>query len=125
MSLPVHRDVSPDWTLNPLAGGALSASSSENGNDAATQIDEKDQAEGSASGSGSMLEKRKTDNDSDGDMNEKTDTYADRNAYADKGLIEVDDEEGRKRQARLVLEQKSGREMVAEVSGGPYTQPRW
>lgn len=44
--------------------------------------------------------------------------------YDDQGLIEVE-EDGQKRQVRVVLEHKSGREMLKEVSGGQYTIPRW
>jgi hypothetical protein len=44
--------------------------------------------------------------------------------YLDKGVIDIEDE-GRKRQVRVVLENKSGREMFKEMAGGPYTQPRW
>jgi hypothetical protein len=55
--------------------------------------------------------------------NEKSGDY-DEKGFEDKGLIEVDDE-GRKRTMRVVLEQKSGRELLKEVSGGKYTIPRW
>ena len=44
--------------------------------------------------------------------------------YEEKGVIEIEDE-GKKKQVRVVLEQKSGKEMIKELGGGPYTQPRW
>jgi len=48
----------------------------------------------------------------------------DEKGYEDKGLIEVE-EDGQKRTMRVVLEQKSGREILKEVAGGTYTTPRW
>lgn len=44
--------------------------------------------------------------------------------YEDKGLIEVE-EDGQKRTMRVVLEQKSGKEVLKEVAGGTYTTPQW
>lgn len=44
--------------------------------------------------------------------------------YDDKGVIEVE-EDGKKRKVRVVLEHKSGKELLKEVAGGEYTIPRW
>lgn len=50
--------------------------------------------------------------------------YDDKDAYEDRGELEIE-EEGTKRKVRVVMEQKSGKELITELSGGPYTQPRW
>ncbi|WVQ95135.1 hypothetical protein IAU59_002229 [Kwoniella sp. CBS 9459] len=51
-------------------------------------------------------------------------TPQDEKGYEEKGIQEVDDE-GVKRKVMVVLEHKTGKEMLKEVGGGPYTQPRW
>ena len=55
--------------------------------------------------------------------NTQSDEYEEK-GYENKGLIEVEDG-GQKRKMRVVLEQKSGKELLKEVSGGTYTMPRW
>ncbi|WWC63484.1 uncharacterized protein I303_106087 [Kwoniella dejecticola CBS 10117] len=44
--------------------------------------------------------------------------------YEERGIHEVDDE-GLKRKVMVVMEQKTGKEILKDVGGGPYTQPRW
>lgn len=41
-----------------------------------------------------------------------------------KEKIELD-EDGRERKVVLVLEETTGKELVKDVSGGPYTIPQW
>ncbi len=45
-------------------------------------------------------------------------------AYTEKGLMEIE-EQGQKKQVRVVVEAKSGKELIKDVYDGPYTQPRW
>ena len=61
---------------------------------------------------------------SESDQNEKAPGGSSDEDYIDKGLIDIESEEG-KRKVQVVLEQKSGRELIKELGGGPYTQPRW
>ena len=44
--------------------------------------------------------------------------------YQEIGMVEIE-EYGVSRQVKVVLEQKSGKEVLKEMTGGPYTQPRW
>ncbi|WVQ68434.1 uncharacterized protein L199_006642 [Kwoniella botswanensis] len=44
--------------------------------------------------------------------------------YEERGIQEIDDE-GAKRKVMVVMEQKTGKEILKHVDGGPYTQPRW
>ena len=60
----------------------------------------------------------------EGHYDEKAGSGSSSAAYVDKGLIDVDDREG-KRKVQVVLEQKSGKELIKELGGGPYSQPRW
>ncbi|WWC90534.1 uncharacterized protein L201_005470 [Kwoniella dendrophila CBS 6074] len=46
------------------------------------------------------------------------------NDYEERGIQEVEDE-GQKRKVMVVMEQKTGKEILKDVGGGPYTQPRW
>ena len=61
---------------------------------------------------------------SEPDQDEKASEGSSSNAYLDKGLIDIESEEG-KRTVQVVLEQKSGKELIKELGGGPYTDPRW
>ena len=61
---------------------------------------------------------------SDDGYGEKAQAEGSKQEYIDKGILELDDEEG-KRQVQVMLEQKSGRELLKAMGGGPYTQPRW
>lgn len=45
--------------------------------------------------------------------------------YEDRGEEEIEEEDGKKRKVKVVLEKKSGREVVKDIAGGPYTRPRW
>ncbi|ORX38364.1 P-loop containing nucleoside triphosphate hydrolase protein [Kockovaella imperatae] len=46
--------------------------------------------------------------------------------FEDRGILEVEDEKNQKKKVRVVMEQKSGRELIAEVEeNGNYTVPRW
>lgn len=45
--------------------------------------------------------------------------------YLNRGVQEIEDEDGKKKKVKVVLEQKTGRELIRESHGGPYTQPRW
>lgn len=109
--LPIHRDLPPTPSVQPDPSSTLVnivAPSSER--TASTHV-----------GSEDGKDREKGKGHSDGDYNEKSVLDA---AYVDKGLVDVEDEEG-KRQVQVVLEQKSGKEMIKELGGGPYTQPRW
>nr|XP_019044875.1 ATP-binding cassette transporter YOR1 [Kwoniella bestiolae CBS 10118]OCF23805.1 ATP-binding cassette transporter YOR1 [Kwoniella bestiolae CBS 10118] len=44
--------------------------------------------------------------------------------YEERGIQEIEDE-GAKRKVMVVMEQKTGKEILKHVDGGPYTQPRW
>lgn len=44
--------------------------------------------------------------------------------YEDRGEHEVDDE-GKKKRVKVVLEKRTGKELVKEIGTGPYTIPRW
>lgn len=44
--------------------------------------------------------------------------------YEDRGEHEVDDL-GKKKRVKVVLEKKTGKELVKEIGSGPYTVPRW
>ncbi|WVQ79719.1 hypothetical protein IAT38_001819 [Cryptococcus sp. DSM 104549] len=57
------------------------------------------------------------------DVNEKGKAEED-GEYEEKGVTEVDDG-GEKRKVLVVLEKKTGRELLKDVGGGEYTQPRW
>ena len=45
-------------------------------------------------------------------------------AFDERGIIEIE-QDGQKRKALLVIEEKSGKELLKDVEGGPYTIPRW
>ena len=46
--------------------------------------------------------------------------------FEDRGIHEVDDEGNKKKKVRVVMEQKTGKELIAEIEdGGTYTTPRW
>ena len=44
--------------------------------------------------------------------------------YEDRGEEDIE-EDGIKRRVKIDLEKKSGREVVKDIAGGPYTRPRW
>ncbi|WWC71394.1 uncharacterized protein I206_105349 [Kwoniella pini CBS 10737] len=44
--------------------------------------------------------------------------------YDERGIHEIE-EEGQKRKVMVVMEQRTGKEILKDVGGGPYTQPRW
>ncbi|KAL7424431.1 ATP-binding cassette transporter yor1 [Cryptotrichosporon argae] len=47
----------------------------------------------------------------------------DKSGYARRGVVEVDAGEGKTKQVMLVVEDKSGRELVRDLEQGPYTTP--
>ncbi len=110
--LPTHRDASSSSSLHvdPNATQVdLRAPASEHS--ASTQVggdDDKDLKK-------SASPKQEYNEKSGGSSNE---------AYIDKGFVDIDFEEG-KRKVQVIVEQKSGKELIKELSGGPYTQPRW
>lgn len=44
--------------------------------------------------------------------------------YEERGIVEVE-EDGKVRKAMVVVEEKSGKELLRDVAGGPYTTPQW
>ncbi|WVR09429.1 hypothetical protein IAU60_006496 [Kwoniella sp. DSM 27419] len=44
--------------------------------------------------------------------------------YEEMGVQEIDDD-GQKRKVMVVMEHRTGKELLKDVGGGPYTQPRW
>jgi len=94
--LPTHRDVSASRSDLQAASSAAS-----------TQV------------ANEQTEKSRRPPSESSDENKDDDE-----GYQDKGIIEVEDI-GVKRKVRVVLEQKSGKEMLKEVAGGQYTTPRW
>jgi len=109
-TLPTHRDLSPTPTINP--------------GPSTTQVDLRPPAsDSSASTHVAGDDEKGKGTSSDGGYDEKAGVSSNA-AYVDKGLIDIEFEEG-KRKVQVVLEQKSGKEMIKELGGGPYTQPRW
>lgn len=98
--LPIHRDPSP----------SSSSSTDEPPSSNSTQVDSRQPRPDGKRFSSENPETKSKDESEDG--------------YDDQGLIEVE-EDGQKRKVRVVLEHKSGREMLKEVSGGQYTVPQW
>lgn len=57
-------------------------------------------------------------------MDEKATAATAANTSKERGVVEVDD--GRvKRKAMVVIEDETGKEILKDVSGGPYTKPQW
>ena len=56
------------------------------------------------------------------------DTPADRQAaqlgFDEKGIFDVEND-GVRRKVKVVIEQKTGKELVQDISTGEYTVPRW
>ena len=112
--LPTHRDGSPSSNSN--VPGSESSESTHVSRTPTIQ-------NGSAAQNGEKQitsdvgnnEKRRSDYD---------DASEDGKGYDDKGVVEVE-EDGVKRKVRVVLEHKSGKELLKEVAGGEYTTPRW
>ena len=46
------------------------------------------------------------------------------NDFEEKGIYDVDDE-GKRKRVKVILEHKTGKEMVQEVGHGQYSIPRW
>ncbi|TXT15664.1 hypothetical protein VHUM_00167 [Vanrija humicola] len=44
--------------------------------------------------------------------------------YEERGIVEVE-EDGQVRKAMVIVEEKSGKELLKDVAGGPYTKPQW
>lgn len=63
-----------------------------------------------------------SDNGKDNDLDEKTKGEDDE--YAERGVIELD-EDGQRRKVLVVVEEKSGREKFKDIKSGPYTKPQW
>lgn len=57
-------------------------------------------------------------------FDEKDSTKDSDSGYEDRGEHEVDDD-GKKKKVKVVLEKRTGKELVTEIGQGPYTQPRW
>lgn len=55
-------------------------------------------------------------------MNEKL--SSDGGDYEQRGVTELEDD-GRMRKVRVVLEKKSGKELLQDVTDGTYTIPKW
>ena len=55
---------------------------------------------------------------------EKTEVRAVDDKFEKRGTAEVEDE-GMKRRVQIVLEKKTGKEILRDLGGGAYTQPRW
>ncbi|WRT68580.1 uncharacterized protein IL334_005558 [Kwoniella shivajii] len=103
MSLPTtKRDVSPSSTPENNAASSRSISTRVGGEDENAL--------------------KKENSDSSNDQDEKRQGQS--SGYDEKGIQEIEDE-GTKRKVMVVLEHKSGKEMLKDVGGGPYTIPRW
>lgn len=59
-----------------------------------------------------------------GAYDEKPHSSASSESYEDRGEHEVDDD-GKVKRVKVVLEKRSGKELVTEIGQGPYTIPRW
>ena len=110
---PLNRELSPTSTLQPQAPG--SDQSRTRSEAASTDVDITE------------LEKKRSPTEDEFDekagFKGKSKQLAD-GRFEDRGIHEVEDE-GEMKQVRVVMEQKSGKELIAEMSGGPYTTPRW
>lgn len=52
-------------------------------------------------------------------------TFADGgDVYAEKAIVDVE-YDGQVRKAMIVVEEKTGKELLKDVTGGPYTMPQW
>lgn len=102
--LPTHRDASPSSSTSSNSDGQQSSDITQ----VPSRTDEQHTTKRPVSG---VPSEAKSKDDSE-------------EGFDDKGLIEVE-EDGQKRKVRVVLEHKTGKEMLKEVSGGSYTVPRW
>lgn len=113
--LPTHRDESPSGSTIPHAP----SSSSDSTHVSRTPTIQNTEKNGSAD---TDVENEKRRSGGDGRLDRPSEISE--KGYDDKGIVEVEDD-GVKRKVRVVLEHKSGREMLKEVAGGEYTVPRW
>lgn len=76
--------------------------------------------------SGSPVEKGgKSANNFNEKHSPSSDSASSDSGYEDRGEHEVDDDDGKKKRVKVVLEKKTGKELVKEIGQGPYTIPRW
>ncbi|ORY35691.1 P-loop containing nucleoside triphosphate hydrolase protein [Naematelia encephala] len=116
--LPTHRGESPAPTLHADPSATQMPSSSAIGGStrsASTQVGDDD----------IVVNEKKVPIGDDIDRNQDiSDKEALGHDYEDKGIVEIDDG-GERRKVRVVVENRSGKELIKEMSGGPYTEPRW
>ena len=103
--LPARHEVSPTPTLQQDGVGGHGSSSKT----ASTHVSSEDS------------EKRTVD---EKDVRSHSFDEEEEEGYEQRGVFDVEDE-GKKRKVRVVMEKKSGRELIKEMTGGPYTIPRW
>ncbi|KAK8854643.1 hypothetical protein IAR55_003382 [Kwoniella newhampshirensis] len=104
------RDASPASTV-PHPASSQRVSVAPSSNSVSTRV-------------GGNDEEKEAGKAANGDYNEKGKSVKADGAYEEKGVTEIEDE-GVKRQVMVVLEHKTGKELLRDVGGGPYTQPRW
>jgi hypothetical protein len=111
--LPTHRDVSPSSSRNdPTAPPLHSSTRSET-----TQVDNE------TAGSNGAAQSEKINADATTTSSEDEKKYLSSDAYEQRGELDLDDE-GELRRVRVVLEKKSGKEIIQDVGVGRYTTPR-
>jgi hypothetical protein len=105
-----NRDLAP--VINEKAGGSSSGSGT------------RGQASSTHSGSTQVGGDEVNEKQRSSDMSDEKIMSSRNNDYEDKGIVDIEDE-GVKRQVRVILENRTGKEVFKEMSGGEYTIPRW
>ncbi|EIW68338.1 hypothetical protein TREMEDRAFT_32323 [Tremella mesenterica DSM 1558] len=112
--LPVHRTSSQSSTLRPDAPGRTDRLHPSSTQSTTTDV----------AGDGTELGDEKSKWSRENDEEQVEPSGSKRDEYQEKGVIEVE-HEGQTRKLKVVVEQKTGKELYTPASGGPYTQPRW